>query len=249
MLVNERMSNLTAQIAQTESLRKLLRSHDVCQGSEISTTSGEGLYRGYTVSPNLVFFDGGHGVLRQEPQSLPQSGSIFTARPIPMRSDGSRRITLRLDTVMPHNWPDECGPFMGFTLTHPESCGITHFTKLHFLGRTVGFSCIGPVVNHSIETLTGMGKWKEKLDIFPMQKSPDPCPGDIVTVEMTSTGDLKRYHNGKLVNTVATDQIPEDGDWYGAFEVSMNVARATLLEEDQHLDAAGFGSLRMCASQ
>lgn len=240
MLINERIENLTTQMAQSETLRKLFRSDGV---SETAPTSRDGLYRGEKVSPNLVFFDQGHGVLRQEPQHLPQSGTIFTARAIPMSSDGTRRITIRLDTIMPHNWPDESGPPMGFTQTHPASDDLTHFTKLHFVGRTVGFTCIGPIVNNSKVTLTGMGKWKDQLDIFPKQTFPESFASDIVTVELTKKGELKRYHNGKLINTVATNKALEDGEWYGAFEVSMNIARATLLDFDPHLGMAGVSNL------
>lgn len=234
--ISQRMATLMAQIAQSDSLREVLQFADIQCESNTPPTNGFGLYRGEKVSSNLLFFDGGLGVLRQEPQLLPQSGTIFTARPIPMRPDGSRRITIRLDTVMTSSWPDEAGPPMGFTLTHPGSDDVTDYTKLHFVGRSVGFTCIGPMVNHSTVTLQGVGKWREQLDIFSLETFPDPRPGEIVTVELTSNGELKRYRNGVLSNAVATNKVLEHGEWYGVFEVSMNIARATLLEADPFLD-------------
>jgi PAS domain S-box-containing protein len=39
-----------------------------------------------------------------------------------------------------------------------------------------------------------------------------------------------------LSNSVATNKVLEHGEWYGVFEVSMNIARATLLEADPFLD-------------
>mmetsp|Transcript_7545 Transcript_7545/g.12348 ORF Transcript_7545/g.12348 Transcript_7545/m.12348 type:complete len:617 (-) Transcript_7545:171-2021(-) len=229
---SQRMASLSAQIAQSEKLRELFQSTETHR--EIETRGG--LYRGDRVSSNLVFFAGGYGVLRQEPQFLPQSGTIFTERPIPLRSDGSRRITLRLETVMSQTWPEQAGPAMGFTLTTPGSADIEDYTKLHFVSRTVGFTCIGPVVNNSKVTLQGTGKWRDQLDIFPMQALPELVAGDIITVEVTSAGELKRYRNGTLLSTVATNQSLDDGEWYGAFEVSMNVACATFLEVDPYLD-------------
>jgi hypothetical protein len=83
-----------------------------------------------------------------------------------------------------------------------------------------------------------MGKWKEQLDIFPREKLPEPSRGDVVTVELTSAGELKRYRNGNLLHTVATNKTLEDGEWYGAFEAAMNVASVTLLEVDPYLDSA-----------
>jgi len=136
---------------------------------------------------------------------------------------------------MPH-WPDEAGLPMGFTLTTPATDDVTDFTKLHFVGRTVGFTCTGPMVNHSMVTLVGIGKWREQLDIFPMQTFSEPRQGEIVTVEITSRGELNRYRNGVLSSTVATNKVLENGDWYGAFEVAMNVARVTLLEADPYLE-------------
>jgi PAS domain-containing protein len=127
---------------------------------------------------------------------------------------------------------------MGFTLTKPGSDDLEQFTKLHFVGRTVGFTCIGPIVNHSTRTLQGLGKWREKLDIFPMQAFPEPGSGEIVTVEMTSSGELKRYRDGALMSTVMTNTVLGEGEWYGAFEISMNVARVTLCETDPYLESA-----------
>lgn len=117
---------------------------------------------------------------------------------------------------------------MGFTKTPP---GSSFPNRLHFSPEHIGFTMLGVVCNPSKETVLASEAGISKLHRWPVDPLPKLRCGDVVSVQLHESGSLCRYLNGKLICTVATG-MKSEGDWYGAFEVSMNVSSACLLDKD-----------------
>jgi hypothetical protein len=87
---------------------------------------------------------------------------------------------------------------------------------------------LGPTVHDSAEVVPKSRKSSTPQEPpFPRQLEGD----DVITVELTQSGSLRRFLNGTLVNTVPTECRPE-GAWYAAFEVSFKVASVELIADD-----------------
>lgn len=119
---------------------------------------------------------------------------------------------------------------MGFTQVSPESQSKPA-KVLHCAPRFVGFTTIGPAANDTNEVLEPNPKSWANLQKWPQGEAPTLCCGDVVTVELTSTGQLRRYVNKKLIDDIDTGRLPLE-DWYGAFEVSFRVARVCLVNDE-----------------
>jgi PAS domain-containing protein len=217
--IEDYLQQITKHILADENLGKMLGSQ-----IEVRTTGPKGLYHGPCTSSYLLFYQGGFGVLRQEPQTIPHSGVIVTAEPLTRHAGGFLRYSLRVETLS--DWE---GDFpMGFTKTLPGS----HFPKkLQFSPEHVGFTSIGAVCNPCKESIAPNEAGISTLQQWQVDPLPPLKCGDVVSVELNDNGNLSRYLNGKLMCTVATGIKPQ-GVWYGAFEVSMSVSRVCLLDDD-----------------
>lgn len=188
-----------------------------------------GLCHGQKAPGHLLFYNHGFGVLRQEPQILPTSGVIYIAKPLQPRH-GSTYFSLRVETLV--DWDGDLP--MGFTRVAPEDCGFPKRTfprVVQSLPLYVGFSTIGPVANDSNDIVEPSSAGWSKLQKWPEVETPTFQCGDIITVELSAGGQLRRYINKQLINSVDTGRLPE-GDWYGVFEVSFRVARVCLVNEN-----------------
>jgi hypothetical protein len=201
-----------------------------CQtnGKQCASES-QGLYCGLRLSPYLLCHNQGFGILRQEPHLLCHSGVIVTAEPLKPQAQGYLEYSLMVETVS--NWSGDWP--MGFTKTPP---GSSLPSRLHFSPEHVGFTTLGAVCNRSKETVPATQAGMSKLQRWPTDELPKLQRGDVVTVQLHESGHLSRYLNGKLMCTIATGVKPE-GTWYGAFEISMSVSNARLVNNPNNTQA------------
>jgi PAS domain-containing protein len=230
----ESMEWIVNQLHESTALADVLQTPTKVMGEgevALCTGGGEVFYRGqgYHAPRNLLFY-GDRSVLRQEPETLPNSGIIRTAEamvPVPSLSGDGHvlRYALRIETLS--KWSGY--PPMGFTQTEPWSHCFPD--ALQFAPRTVCYSASGAVVNRGEEPIPPTTRIKP-VQLTPENECPKLQEGDVLSVELTPTGSIRRYVNGTLVTEVATEYgFGSDGSstWYGAFQVSFAVARASIL--------------------
>lgn len=205
----------------------------------VPSNYGPRLYHGPNASSKCVFHNGGRSVLRQEPQTLPRLGLVYTANPLESTRDGSLTYSLRVDDIV--DWEEETMA-MGFTRTPPTKSSEE---TLHNVDDTTGFTIVGVISdNWCRPTPAPIGQKHSGTQSQPGFPRRLAC-GDILAVELTASGLLQRYLNGVMVSSENTGARRE-GIWYGVFEVAFNVARVTLLNDTIPTPIAGGPDHQRC---
>jgi len=174
--------------------------------------------------PKNVLFYNGSGVLRQEPDTLPNTGIICTAVAIEPDAAGDIRFSLRVEELA--RWQDY--PPMGFTQIEPwQREMLPEF--LQFAPRTCCFCSMGAMCNESDQPLSPFSRPS------PLESNPTSLPklsvGDVLTVELTQDMRLRRSVNGKYVQEVQMPRKVLDKPWYGCFQLSFSVSRAIVTHD------------------
>jgi len=218
------LNDIVVRMQKDQVLAELLAHEEAIMCKE--PTSPHVCHRagGRTGPKNTLFYQGS-GVLRQEPDTLPNTGIICTATAIDPDTSGAMRFSLRAEEVA--RWQDY--PPMGFTQTEPwRREMLPDFVQ--YAPCSICFCPIGAICNESDQPLSPF------IRPVPLKANPKSLPklnvNDVLTVELTKDMRLRRFVNGTCVQEVQAPYKPLDKPWYGCFQLSFSVSRAVVMQDE-----------------